>query len=73
MSTPLTNADAIAFIAAAAKSDVDGNKILSDYGIAPRDFNDTITRGEYALIVDAVLNPFDARDVDIKGNFVDKN
>ena len=73
MSTPLTYADAIAFIAAAAKSDVDGNKILSDYGIAPRDFNDTITRGEYALIVDAVLNPFDARDVDIKGNFVDKN
>lgn len=70
--SPLTYADAMAFIAAASKSQVDGNKVLSEYDITPKSFTDTISRGEYALIVDAVLNPFDARDVDIKGHFIEK-
>ena len=70
--SPQTYADAMAFIGAAAKSEVDGNKVLAEYGIAPKALTDTLSRGEYALIVDAVLNPFNARDVDIKGHFVEK-
>ncbi|MDE5555830.1 MAG: FAD-dependent oxidoreductase, partial [Muribaculaceae bacterium] len=70
--SPMTYADAMAFIVAAAKLEVDGNKVLAEYGIAPKEITDTISRGEYALIVDAVLNPFDARDVDISGHFTEK-
>lgn len=72
LTAPVTYADAMAFLVGAARSAVDGNKILADYGIAHKEATDTLTRGEYALIVDALLNPFDARDVDITGHFIDK-
>lgn len=70
--SPLTYADAMAFISSASKCEVDGNKVLAEYDISPKSFTDPMSRGEYALIVDAVLNPFDSRDVDIKGHFIEK-
>lgn len=48
---------------------VDCNAILATYGIASKDKADTLSRGEFALIVDAALNPFASREVDIKGQF----
>ena len=32
-----------------------------------------ITRGEYAVLIDAVLKPFSRKQVDINGNFVSEN
>lgn len=69
---PVTYAEAMALITSAANAAVDGNKQLEIYGIDHKDANDVITRGEFALIVDAVLDPFNSRDVDMKGHFIDK-
>ena len=57
------------FVADVTDQDADGNKALAKYGIAPKADNDQITRGEFALIVDALRDPF-SREVDIKGNFI---
>lgn len=47
---------------------VDCNAILATFGISAKDKSDKVSRGEFALIVDSVLNPFES-EVDIKGNF----
>lgn len=39
---------------------------IHDFGIANEGF---IKRGDYAVLVDQVLHPFDARDVDLDGNW----
>lgn len=65
-----TFGDAVALIASVTDNSVEGNKELAAYSIPAKAENDTITRGEFALIVDAVLDPFSAKDVDIKGHFV---
>lgn len=51
--------------------DVDVAAILAKYGVEKSGTNG-ISRGEFALIVDEVLNPFDAVDVDIEGNYIVK-
>lgn len=48
----------------------DGAAILAEYGVE-KSGADKLTRGEYALIVDRVLNPFATKKVDIKGNFTE--
>ncbi len=50
----------------------DGNTILSEYGIDAKAPEDMLSRGEFALIVDGILNPFNACDVDIRGNFIER-
>lgn len=72
LAQPISYSAALAFVADAAGNEVDGNKVLAAYDIAPKSPEDQITRGEFALIVDEALNPFDARDVDIRGNFIEK-
>lgn len=67
---PVNFGDAVALIASVADKEVDGNKELAEYSIQAKADGDAITRGEFALIVDAVLNPFNDRDVDIKGHFI---
>lgn len=37
----------------------------------PKDASDTITRGEFAIAVDKLLDPFSTRDVTIQGIFID--
>lgn len=69
---PVTFDEAVALVALMTDKAVDGNKVLEPYGIPQKDGNDVITRGEFALIVDAVLDPFNSRDVDMKGHFIDK-
>lgn len=69
---PVTFDESVALITLATDAAVDGNKVLETYGISQKDGNDVITRGEFALIVDAVLDPFNFRDVDMKGHFIDK-
>ncbi|MDE5595222.1 MAG: FAD-dependent oxidoreductase [Muribaculaceae bacterium] len=69
-SVQATFSDAIALIASVSDKDIEGNKELAAYSISAKADNEPITRGEFALMVDAVLNPFSAREVDIKGHFV---
>lgn len=67
-----TFGDAVSLIASVTENAVDGNKELAAYSIPEKAENDPITRGEFALIVDAVLDPFSDREVDIKGHFITK-
>ena len=69
-SQPVTFDTAVALIASATDKEVDGNKELAAYSLPAKSADDIITRGEFALIVDAVLDPFSSREVDIKGHFV---
>lgn len=69
---PMTYAEAVATVAEAAGTEVDADAVLARYGIAPKVASDAVTRGEFALIVDAVLDPFNARDVDIHGHYIEK-
>lgn len=62
-------AEAVALIASVASGEVDADGVLSTYGIAAKGDGDTITRGEFALLVDSVLDPFTSRGVDITGHF----
>lgn len=70
ISQPVTFDTAVALIASATDKEVDGNKELAAYSLPAKSADDIITRGEFALIVDAVLDPFSSREVDIKGHFV---
>lgn len=36
------------------------------------DFSQNITRGEFAILIDRILNPFEYKDVSIKGQFIKK-
>lgn len=44
---------------------------LKDYGFEPFDINRTIKRGEMALLLDMVLDPFSTNEVDICGHFIE--
>lgn len=46
--------------------DLSVNRVLQNYGIAP---TNAITRGDYAVLVHQLLHPFDARDVDLEGEW----
>ena len=46
--------------------DLSVNRVLQNFGIAPAE---AITRGDYAVLVDQLLNPFEARDVDLEGEW----
>lgn len=61
---------AVKLVAAAAGHEVDAVEILSAYGLTKTSDDDTLTRGEFALIVDSVLNPFKSRQVDIRGRYI---
>lgn len=76
-SSPVTVAEAVAFINKAATlaafraPDTEGKETtveeaMRQFGIANEGF---IRRGDYAVLVDQVLRPFDARDVDLLGNW----
>lgn len=69
---PVAFDESVALITLVTDVVVDGNKVLETYGIAQKSADDVITRGEFALIVDAVLDPFNSRDVDMKGHFIGK-
>lgn len=69
---PVAFDESVALITLVTDVVVDGNKVLETYGIAQKSAGDVITRGEFALIVDAVLDPFNSRDVDMKGHFIGK-
>jgi len=44
-------------------------QIYSKYHFTPFDFNKQITRGEMAVLIDQLLDPFNKKKVDIYGNF----
>ena len=50
--------------------DKQARAVLKSAGIAKLDKNATISRGVYARLLDAILNPFDNLDIDITGEFV---
>lgn len=68
--TAVTVAQATELIAKAKGSDVDINPVLNKYNIDELQNDDIITRGTWALIIDEILDPFNTRKVDIKGNFI---
>lgn len=65
---PVTLDEAVALIERVNGSQVDAAAVLSAYGVEKSGAED-ITRGEFALLVDEILNPF-ARKVAIDGNFI---
>ncbi len=46
--------------------DLSVNSVLQNFDISPAS---AITRGDYAVLVDQLLHPFDARDVDLMGEW----
>lgn len=72
VTAPVTYADAMAAVCEVTGGESDGNTILSEYGIDAKAPEDMLSRGEFALIVDGILNPFNACDVDIRGNFIER-
>ena len=64
---PVTVAVAVAAIDSIGQTPVN-DEALAAAGLDTKSNNDIITRGEFALLVDSVLDPF-ARRVDIHGNF----
>lgn len=48
------------------------NDILNEYNVKKLNNSQKITRGEFAILVDKILNPFDYRDVSLKGKFTIK-
>lgn len=59
-------AEWIAKIGEKEKINVSTESFLKD-----KDLNKTITRGEFAIMIDSLLKPFDSKNVDLKGNFVE--
>lgn len=68
----LTVDGAAALIKATGVKEVEPLAVLAKYGIDGLSADDIITRGQFALLVDELLNPFDCVDVDINGKFIDK-
>ena len=48
------------------------NDLLKDTVKSDSDLSKNITRGEFAILLDRILNPFDYRDVTIDGRFITK-
>lgn len=48
------------------------NDLLKDSVKSDSDLSKNITRGEFAILLDRILNPFDYRDVTIDGRFITK-
>jgi hypothetical protein len=74
--TPVTVAGAITVIGRAKGSATveladEIGKILSELGGESADSDRPILRGEMAVLIDRLLDPFNARDVDITGNFIE--
>ncbi len=61
--------DAVLYISAVRNDEFDANAILESYGLSRKEPFEAITRGEFALLVDSILDPFGSRAVDIHGNF----
>ena len=57
---------------ASGNGNVDVAGVLGKYGYEAADLTRPALRGEFAVLVDSVLNPFDAFPVDIEGNFKTK-
>ena len=45
------------------------HRIYSDYGLKDFNLNKEIKRGEIALLIDQLLDPFNRKEVDIQGNY----
>jgi len=45
------------------------HRIYSDYGLKDFNLNKEIKRGEIALLIDQLLDPFNRKEVDIRGNY----
>lgn len=56
-------------LAAAKGGAVDAVKALAALGV-DKTSSDVITRGEFAILVDAILHPFESRGVNIEGQFI---
>lgn len=48
------------------------NNIFKEYNITIENNLQNITRGEFALLIDAILNPFEYQDVSLHGQFINK-
>lgn len=46
--------------------------ILGKYDITEFNNSQNITRGEFAILIDEILNPFENRDITLKGKFINK-
>ncbi len=51
-----------------SREDIDA--IAAEYGLSDLSDGRVLTRGEAAIIIDGILDPFNAKPVDIKGNFI---
>ena len=67
---PVTLDEAVALIEGVKGEKIDAAAVLSAFGVEKGGGED-ITRGEFALLVDSILNPF-ARKVGIDGNFINE-
>lgn len=47
------------------------NEILKRYGFGGYDEERQVTRGEFAIVIDELLDPFNKLNIDINGNFTD--
>ena len=45
------------------------HRIYSDYGLKDFNLNKEIKRGEIALLIDQLLDPFNRKEVDLRGNY----
>lgn len=46
--------------------------ILKEYNLTEYNNSQNITRGEFAILIDEILNPFEYRDITLKGKFIKK-
>jgi hypothetical protein len=72
----VTFAEAVELIAYAAEPSagdpaVEAAKILAELGSDITDPDRPVLRGEMAVLIDRILDPFGARNVDITGNFIE--
>lgn len=79
-STPktMTVQEALELIASIAKTEsismhddveVLARKIYAEYGLPEMNPNNAITRGEMALLIDRLLDPFNKKEVDLRGKY----
>lgn len=68
---PVTVSQAVELLAKASGNDgIEAQGILSKYGFAEAEGSRQILRGEFAVLADEVLDPFNKFPVDIEGNFI---
>ena len=46
--------------------------VLEEYNVTRYDNLQKITRGDFAILIDRILNPFEYRDLTLKGEFINK-